>query len=137
MGLGRLQSLSYNHRVNIYRPPTMTPDPVTKAAPDRSYPDLASPTLSNVACYVYETTEIGEPQRAGRTKVFNLLTADHVWFSLDVSAHDGDVIEVLVGPDPGGFWVLDGNGQSLPSDTRMEINEQFFYIKRFDVHTRI
>ena len=129
MPLTARQQITFLQTANLYAPLAIT-QVGTQEATDPLPPSL--PTLQGVKCAFYPTTEIDMPSAQGRTKQFNIFTADHWRFEVSVPIQDGWIIQLTTPGHPaqGFFWVVEGNPRQRPSTGRRQANDQLVYARR-------
>jgi hypothetical protein len=129
MTLSPHQQQSFVQTANLYAPIAITQTGTAEATDPIS---SALPTLSGVVCAFYPTTEIDMPQPQGRTKLFNIMTADHWRFEVSVPIQDGWVILLTTPghPSQGFYWLVEGNPRQRPNAGRRQANDQLVYARR-------
>ena len=129
MALVPRQQITFVQTANLYAPVAITQTGTAEAS-DPVMPAL--PTLAAVKCAFYPTTEIDLPEPQGRTKQFNIFTADHWRFEVSVAIQDGWIIQLTTAGHPakGFFWVVEGNPRQRPSTGRRQANDQLVYARR-------
>lgn len=108
------QQASYSDTASLYAP-TGFSQSGTGEATDPVF--STSPFLAGVVCSFHSTDEIDLPKMQGRTKEFNILTADKWFFVIDTPIHDGYCIELTTPGHVafGRFWIVEGNPKQRPS----------------------
>ena len=129
MTLTSRQQISFMQTANLFAPIAIT-QTGTGEASDPLMP--ATPTLAGVKCAFYSTTEMDLPKMQGRTKEFNIMTADHWRFEVSVPIQDGWTIQLTT---PGHvafgiYWIVEGNPRQRPNAGRRQANDQLVYARR-------